>query len=195
MDRHHPIVLAVCRYYVHTLADGRQTKRPRRRGSIRINSVLQVLYDTGNDLILCREPGGSLAALDVLLGLPGCWPAGVSTLRSGSGSRTMGLGLFSRVPDVKNQIAMQVAVSLCGPHSDANVGGSGACLAWHGMALNKASSAAAESVQARFQVADTSIGALAAVCNASYRYLCVWRCSSHGLAAVLCWHDWAGMPV
>lgn len=27
----------------------------------------------------------------------------------------MGLGLFWRVPDVKNQIAMQVAVSLCGP--------------------------------------------------------------------------------
>lgn len=77
--------------------------------------MLQVLYDTGNDLILCRGHGGSLAALDILLGLPGCWPAGVSSLRSGSGSRTTGLGLPSRVPDVKNQIAASCGVSLRAP--------------------------------------------------------------------------------
>jgi hypothetical protein len=49
----------------------------------------------------------------------------------------MGLGLFWRVPDVKNQIAMQVAVSLCGPiPMQMWVAAVRALhgMAWHGMA-------------------------------------------------------------
>lgn len=61
------------------------------------------------------------------------------------------------------------------------------CMAWHGMAWHRTRPSLRPPSQSRHgSRSQIPALALAVVCNASCRY--IWRCSSHGLAA-LCWHD------